>query len=244
MKIIGKRERGYRFYSEKYDLNGVYAGKKDVPIGVLILYALVKNSDVVFAELTAEAEGDLGEPHNILTVSASDMGVFDSLNGLANTFASQELNIWELVCDYKGTHIFITGRTYGSILGIRSPLVSSVNLLPLMSDVETATYNYHDYNPATIEAIKDRFKMNQKVTIQTLIEMEKQKDIFQEFMNGMKGNSFVFPDTDAVSVEGFTAQYLHENYPLSEIGSYNYLVYLRNNPKQAKMDLEQGLPKK
>lgn len=42
MKIISKREKGYRFYSEKYDLNGAYAGKKDVPIGVLILYALVK----------------------------------------------------------------------------------------------------------------------------------------------------------------------------------------------------------
>ena len=29
MKIISKRERGYRFYIEKYDLNGAYAGKKD-----------------------------------------------------------------------------------------------------------------------------------------------------------------------------------------------------------------------
>ena len=242
MKIISKRERGYRYYSEKYDLNGAYAGKKGVPVGVLILYVLVKKCDVVFHELTAEAEGELGEPHNILTVS--DMEIFSSLGELVNTFSSQELNIWELKCDYKDTDIYITGRTYGSILSIRSPLSSNLNFLPLMSDMETATYSYHDYDPATIEAIKNKFNMNQKVTIQTLIEMEKQKDVFDEFMDCIRKDSFVFPDRDAVSVEGFTAQFLHENYPLSEIGAYNYLIYLRNNPEQAKKDLKNGLPRK
>ena len=145
MKIISKRERGYRFYSEKYDLNGAYAGKKDVPIGVLILYVLVKKCDISFTELTAEAEGELGEPHNILKVS--DMSTFSGLDEFANTFSTQELNIWELKCNYKDSDIYITGRTYGSILGIRSPLASSVNFLPLMSEVETATYCYHDYDP-------------------------------------------------------------------------------------------------
>ncbi len=242
MKIISKREKGYRFYSEKYDLNDAYAGKKGVPVGLLILYVLVRECNVVFHELTAEAEGELGEPHNIFNVS--DIGIFSSLSNLVNIFSSQELNIWELQCDYKNTHIYITGRAYGSILGVRSPLSPSVNLLPLMSDVETATYNYHDYNLAIIEKIKSRFKMNQKVTIHTLIEMENQKDIFDEFMSGMSGASFIFPDTDAVSVEGYTAKSLHNNYPLSEIGAYNYLIYLRKNPKQAKMDLEKGLPRK
>ena len=242
MKIISKREKGYRFYSETYDLNGAYAGKKDVPIGVLILYALVKNCDIVFTELTAEAEGELGEPHNILKVS--DMSMFSCLDELTNTFSSQDLFIWELKCNYKNSDIYITGRTYGSILGIRSPLTSSVNLLPLMSEAETATYCYHDYDHATIELIKNKFKMNQKVTIQTLIEMEKQKDIFDEFMDCIREDSFVFPYVDAVSVEGFTAPYLHENYPLSEIGAYNYLIYLRNNPEQAKKDLKNGLPRK
>lgn len=239
MKIISKRERGYRLYSEKYDLNGAYFGKKGVPIGVLILYVLVKKSDIVFIELTAEAEGELGAPHNILTVS--DMDIFRSLNELANTFSTQELNIWELKCNYKNSDIYITGRTFGSILGIRSPLTSNINFLPLMNDVETGTYDYHDYDPAALELIKGKFKMNQKVTIQTLIKMENQKDIFDEFMGCIRGDSFIFPDADAVSVDGFTAQYLHENYPLSEIGAYNYLIYLRNDPKQAKTDLENGL---
>ena len=242
MRIISQREKGYRFYSEKYDLNGAYTGKKDVPIGVLILYALVQKCDITFSELTAEAEGELGEPHNILRIS--DVSMFTRLDDLVNVFRSQDLDIWELKCNYKNSDIYITGRTYGSILGIRNPLASSVNLLPLMSEVETATYCYHDYDPATVELIENKFAMSQKVTIQTLIAMEKQKDVFDEFMDYIRKDSFVFPDHDALSVEGFTAQYLYENYSLSEIGAYNYLIYLRNNPEQAKKDLKNGLPRK
>lgn len=68
MKIISKRERGYRFYSEKYDLNGAYAGKKDVPIGVLILYVLVKKCDVsdhVQVEEESTAENDYAEEDSV-----------------------------------------------------------------------------------------------------------------------------------------------------------------------------------
>lgn len=242
MKILKKKERGYRFYSEKYDLNGAFAGKSGVPIGVLILYSLVKNIHVVFNKLTAEADGELGEAHNILNVS--DTNIFSNVDNLSRIFNAQELKVWELSCNYGGVNIYITGRTHGSVLSIRSPLSSDINFIPLMMDVEMTTYNYHDYDPVTIESIKSKFKINQKVTIQTLIEMGKQKDIFDEFMNGMRGDPFIFPETDAVSVEGFTASNLYENYPLSEMGAYNYLLYLRNNPKQAKMDLDNGLPRK
>lgn len=242
MKIIKKKERGYRYYSEKMDLSEAYAGKKGVSSGTLILYVLVKDCDTKFESLSAEAEGELREEHNILNVSDPDF--FSSVNNISHIFETQELRVWELTCNYKGVKIHITGRTHGSILSIRSPLSSDINFLPLMIEAETATYSYHDYDPATIEAIKKKFKINQKVTIQTLTEMEKYRDIFDEFMNGMSGDSFIFPDTNAVSVEGFTAQYLHENYPLSEIGAYNYLIYLRNDPEQAKKDLKNGLPRK
>ncbi len=242
MKIIKKKEQGYRFCSEKMDLSEAYAGKKGVSLGTLILYVLVKDCDTRFDSLSAEAEGELGEEHNILNVSDPDF--FSSVNNISHIFETQELRIWELTCNYKGVKIHITGRTHGSIISIRSPLSLDINFIPLMVKAETATYSYHDYDPTIIEAIKKKFKMNQKVTIQTLVEMEKQKDVFNEFMGCIRKDLFVFPDRDALSVEGFTAQYLHENYPLSEIGAYNYLIYLRNNPEQAKKDLKNGLPRK
>lgn len=45
-----------------------------------------------------------------------------------------------------------------------------------------------------------------------------------------------------IKVEGFTAQYLATNYPLSALGAYNYLIYLREMPGKALADLKAGLP--
>lgn len=47
-----------------------------------------------------------------------------------------------------------------------------------------------------------------------------------------------------IKVEGFTAQHLATNYPLSALGSYNYLIYLREMPGKALADLKAGLPTK
>lgn len=45
-----------------------------------------------------------------------------------------------------------------------------------------------------------------------------------------------------IKVEGFTAQHLATNYPLSALGAYNYLIYLREMPEKALADLKAGLP--
>lgn len=242
MKIIKKKERGYRFYSEKYDLNGSYAGQGDLPIGVLLLYVLVRDSDIKFRSLSAEAEGELGEPHNLLNVN--DLKLFSSPKKLADAFIVQDLFIWELTASYDNIEIFISGRTYGTVLSVRSPLNKKVNVLPLMNHIENCTYNYNGYDISVIERIKKRFNMNQKITIQTIMKMEKHEDIFQEFIQGIYENPFGFPNSSAVSVEGYTAKQLFDNYPLSELGAYNYLIYLRETPKDALSDLRKGLPRK
>jgi hypothetical protein len=50
--------------------------------------------------------------------------------------------------------------------------------------------------------------------------------------------------SNPIKVEGFTACQLATNYPLSPLGAYNYLIYLREMPVQALADLEAGLPRK
>ena len=45
-----------------------------------------------------------------------------------------------------------------------------------------------------------------------------------------------------IKVEGLTAQHLATNYPLSALGAYNYLIYLREMPEIALADLKAGLP--
>lgn len=45
-----------------------------------------------------------------------------------------------------------------------------------------------------------------------------------------------------IEVEGFTAKVLEENYHLSLLGAYNYLIFLREKPIEALNYLKKGLP--
>lgn len=245
MRILKKKERGYRSFSEKYDLSGSYAGKNGVPIGVLLLYILNESKDFALDDMTAEANGDIGEDRNILRVDASNASqAFGSLAALAEIFKNQELVIWELRGKYQDVDVAVTGRTYGTIICIRTPLQSRLNLMPWMSAAENATYNYHDYDKTVIHAMKIKFKLNQKVAIQTVIALQKEPDIWLEFEKGIRKSEFCFPKNNAVLVKGYTAEQLYRNYPLSELGAYNYLIYLRNDPEHAIDDLKRGLPRR
>lgn len=245
MKVLKKKGRGYRSFSEKYDLSGCYAGKQGIPIGVLLLYILVQSTDFDMETLTAEAQGEIGEERNILRVDKWDgKALFACPETVATVFKDQELVIWELQGTYQNTDVAITGRTYGTIISIRIPLKSKTNMIPWMSTVESATYDYHDYDIALIDTLKHKFKMNQKMAIQSILKLQKESDIWAEFVQGIESNPFAFPKENAIAVEGLTAEHLYKNYPLSEFGAYNYLIYLRKDPKNAINDLKQGLPRK
>ena len=41
---------------------------------------------------------------------------------------------------------------------------------------------------------------------------------------------------------GYYASKLVEDFPLSPLGAYNYLIYLREDPQNAIADLKAGLP--
>ena len=55
-------------------------------------------------------------------------------------------------------------------------------------------------------------------------------------------NGKFVPSNDCYRVEGYSAQDIYKKTYLTEIGAYNYLIYLRKHPKQALKDLKNGLP--
>lgn len=55
-------------------------------------------------------------------------------------------------------------------------------------------------------------------------------------------NDFV-PAKNCYRVEGYSAQDIFEKTYLTEIGAYNYLIYLENHPEQALKNLKNGLPR-
>ncbi len=66
-------------------------------------------------------------------------------------------------------------------------------------------------------------------------------DIYYEFYDYVLYGHFA---EDGIKVEGYTAEQLAGNYPLSPLGAYNYLIYLREMPEKALADLKAGLPVK
>ena len=67
------------------------------------------------------------------------------------------------------------------------------------------------------------------------------RDVFLEFYDYVLWERFV---DSPMAVEGLTAPYLAANYPLSPLGAYNYLIYLREMPEKALADLKAGLPRR
>lgn len=57
-------------------------------------------------------------------------------------------------------------------------------------------------------------------------------------------NDKFVPANDCYRVEGYSAQDIFEKTYLTEIGAYDYLIYLKEDPEQALKDLKNGLPRK
>lgn len=75
---------------------------------------------------------------------------------------------------------------------------------------------------------------------QEYLGLHRYKDIEQEFVDYILN---AHEEKQYIEEEGFTADMLHKQYPLSVLGAYNYLIYLRENPKEALMNLKKGLPR-
>lgn len=73
-----------------------------------------------------------------------------------------------------------------------------------------------------------------------LDKLHKYGDIFNEFYYYVLRESF----EDGVVESGYYASKLVEDFSLSPLGAYNYLIYLREDPQNALADLKAGLPRK
>lgn len=89
------------------------------------------------------------------------------------------------------------------------------------------------------EYILHRMKLSQTRTEKAYEKIAKHADIRKEFYQYIMNDEAFTPNP--IKVEGFTAQYLVDNYPLSVLGAYNYLIYLREMPEKALADLKAGL---
>lgn len=245
MNLIERNKIGYLSRIDKYELNNCFFGLKSIPIGVLILYSTLQLHDVEFVQLIASGESDIGVGHEIIEIKNEDkdeVNKLKSLDYVYKVFNENELVEWDLNVLYMNSKLKIAGFTDDTYLGIMSPKEDNINTLPLAMEIENKTYEYNNFDKSLINKTQSKFSLSYISAVKELTNLNKYKDIYNEFEIGMENNDFVFPEVFAIKVEGYTAEYLHKNFNLSELGAYNYLIYLREKPEEALDDLKKGLP--
>lgn len=90
--------------------------------------------------------------------------------------------------------------------------------------------------------LKNHMGLSEKRVLQELEGLKKYSDIVNEFAYYIQ-NSWNSNKTEWITIEGFSARKLIEQYSLSVLGAYNYLIYLCEDPNEALEFLTKGLPR-
>lgn len=95
----------------------------------------------------------------------------------------------------------------------------------------------------TIKAyLVENCDMSNKRAESTLKKLSTHIDILAEFYFYVKNKRF--KEFNPITVKKISAKQLVDSTYLSPVGAYNYLIYLRESPKEALEDLKKGLPRK
>ncbi len=88
--------------------------------------------------------------------------------------------------------------------------------------------------------------MTENRSQEVIVKLKRHEDIFNEFVKSIQGDKFIYNEDSPVFVENYTAASLKKivGGKLSDLGVYNYLIYLREKPEEAKENLAKGLPNK
>lgn len=244
MRVLSK-ETDYGSNIERYDLNGTFSEKDDNK-GLIVCYllAVCKSFKLILAEFKAKHE-EIGVPKEWYSKYRDDSfeKTFDSLEAFLEAYDDNDFGEWEINAVYRNAQIIIVGEREHSEIGIIYPEDRKLNFLPLLSEIETATYRYNNCDKQVLSILMDEYEMTEKNAVITVKGLQAHPDIYEEFVIAITTGKYA-DDSVAVRVEGFTAKALNTNYPLSPLGAYNYLVYLREAPKDALEDLKKGLPRK
>lgn len=152
------------------------------------------------------------------------------------------LKIWNLDCIYRDIKIRISGTVETSDVSITYDRRESVNMIPLLAWVEDTSWKYHGMDQALLSRMEKEYHLSETAAVRALLKLRLHPDIYREFVDGLSTEIFCFP-MNPIREEEYTARELVLHYPLSILGAYNYLIYLRTNPTQALEDLKNGLPR-
>ena len=242
MKLLSKNT-GYLNNVEKYDLNHVFSESVNNK-GLTICYTLATYTEakMISLELSAMHE-EVGVPvkwhkkYSYKTFTA----LFSSFSHFLTIYDGDDFGRWTLVLNYQNTDIAISGERKSTEISLSYPQNKGLDLILLLNEIETKTYEFNNYNTEILDILKTDYEMTTKRAVLTMRKLLTHDDIYTEFFLTTILKMSIKPSL-AIMVEGYTAEKLHSSYPLSVLGSYMFLIYLRERTEEALEDLKKGLP--
>lgn len=121
---------------------------------------------------------------------------------------------------------------------------SKINIIDVLNHYKNTTEWTMDHflDTGIVDYLKYEVKLSDKRIIVNLDKLNRNEDIKWELYETIMYEAF--PVNSAITIEGYSAQYLYKETHLSLIGAYNYLIYLREEPTSALTDLKAGLRRK
>lgn len=246
MKVLKAKKQIYDNYIERLQFNSLHLRNLEIKPGLLICYLFTVNKNINLTAIHLKASSpEVGIPWawEYEYTAEEFREAYPTLQDFMIKFDQEDFGYWDIKFLYKGVECTASCGGLKGEIGLGYPIADSPNILPLVTEIEDSSYEIHRYDKELVRRLKETFRMNQKRAVQTLDKLAPHKDIYDEFVKVIYNKKQADPD-HPVSVEGFTAGELVEKYPLSVLGAYNFLIYLRESPKEALADLENGLRRK
>jgi hypothetical protein len=79
--------------------------------------------------------------------------------------------------------------------------------------------------------------IDEKNAVLSLKKLSRHQDIYDEFISGLRDDRYIYRSDDPVVVRGHTAEQLKSSYHVNVLGSYDLLIFLRENPKDEPFSL-------
>lgn len=89
--------------------------------------------------------------------------------------------------------------------------------------------------------LRKKYSLTTKQIDDTWDYLKQDMHVLFEFKHYIATGEFV-PEKHSYKVQGYSAEKLYKTTYLEVLGAFNYLIYLRNKPKEALLNLEKGLP--
>lgn len=250
MRMINRINNDLFGFEERYEL---FEDIDQRNKGLIICYALTTNTNIKFKGIDLNSKIDDSGEFDFTSMpkwssqysNKKFVSKFSTIEEFLNEYDCGDFGCWKIKAKFRNFEICIIGSKDSGEIIISYNVDKIINVGNILYETENYIYEYMSNNEdkQIVNILKNEFEMSHKRAVLSIQKLKAHKDIYEEFVNVIGDKDFSKLE-NAIEIHGFTAEQLSKDYPLSILGAYNYLIYLREEPQRALEDLKKGLPRK